>query len=355
MDYRQVHTKIKRGEFLPLYLFSGPDSYMQEKLLSFLLQQLKEKTGRAFYLERVDGREVALPDLLQRFRQVTIFSEGRVAWVSNAPYFSSSRGKGEGKIESPGKDSTAVKKEAENDLQSFARGGVDDLIIIFPVESVDRRKKLVKDMEKAGVLVEFPPPRGPALSKWIQAELGREGKAIDDAAVRLLVERVGEDLTRLRSELDKLIAYLGSDLQVSADVIRRLVPESRQGNIFKLVGAIGKKNAGEAYEHLSRMRQQNEHPLVMLTMIARQFRLLYQALLLEKEGLPARRIASELKVPPFAVEELLAQVKLYREVSLAKTLIQLKVLDQEIKTGQRDAAEALERLVLQLTTQHEIK
>ncbi len=345
MDYRQVRKKMQRGEFQPLYLFSGTESYLQEKLLEFLLQQLEEKNGQAYHLERVDGRQVELHDLLQGLQQGTIFSQGRVVWVSSAPYFSAVRGKTEEK------KAAGAEKHVEEQLAALAKTKDRTLIVVFSVDKVDRRKKWVKTLEKAGVLVEFSPPRGPALLKWVRGVLEQEGKDIDEPALQLLVERVGEDMLLLRSELDKLILYLGTEQRATEEMVRRLVSESRQGNIFRLVGAIGQKNVSEAFHHLSRMRQQNEPPLVILTMIARQFRLLYQALLLEQEGVPRRRIAPELKLPPFAAEELLAQVELYTEASLAETLVRLKELDYDIKTGQREAGDALEHLVLQLTTE----
>jgi len=344
MDYRQVRKQMQRGEFQSLYLFSGAESYLQEKLLEFLLQQLEEKSGQAYHLERVDGRQVELQNLLQGLQQGTIFSQGRVVWVSSAPYFSAARGKTEEK------KAAGAEKHVEEQLAALVRSKDRALIVVFSADKVDRRKKIVKALEKAGVLVEFSPPRGPALLKWVRGVLEQEGKVIDESALQLLVERVGEDMLLLRSELDKLVLYLGAEQRVTEEKVRMLVSESRQGNIFKLVGAIGQKNVREAFHHLSRMRQQNEHPLVILTMIARQFRLLYQALLLEKEGVPRRRIAPELKLPPFAAEELLAQVELYTEASLAETLVRLKELDYEIKTGQREAGDTLEHLVLQLTT-----
>ncbi len=356
MDYRQVRKQMQRGEFQPLYLFSGAESYLQEKLLEFLLQQLEEKSGQAYHLERVDGRQVELQDLLQGLQQGTIFSQGRVIWVSSAPYFSATRGKTEEKKAAGtggkgGKAGATDEKQVEEQLAALAKTKDRTLIVVFSVDKVDRRKKWVKILEKAGVLVEFSPPRGPALLKWVRGVLEQEGKDIDEPALQLLVERVGEDMLLLRSELDKLILYLGAEQRVTEEMVRRLVSESRQGNIFRLVGAIGQKNVSEAFHHLSRMRQQNEHPLVILTMIARHFRLLYLALLLEREGIPRRRIAPELKVPFFAAEELLAQVKLYTEASLAETLVRLKELDYEIKTGQRDAGDALEHLVLHLSTE----
>ena len=349
MDYRQARTKMQRGEFQPLYLFCGSDGFLKEKMLDYLLQQLEKKTGRSFYLERVDGQEVELGELLQSFHQVTIFSQGRVVWVSGTPYFSSSTSRGaeeKGQKKGSGKD-----KEIEQELISLARGREKDLVVIFSVGNVDRRKKMVKSMEKAGMLVEFPAPKGSALADWARGELEREGKSIDQEALTLLTERVGEDLSLLRNELDKVVLYLGAESHVTADVVRRLVPESSQGNIFNLVGAIGKKNVSDAFVHLSRMRQQNEHPMVILAMVARQFRLLYQALQLKEQGVPPRHISSQLKLPFFAVQELLAQVDLYTESALAKTLSLLKTIDYEIKTGRRDAADALEYLVLKLTTE----
>lgn len=96
------------------------------------------------------------------------------------------------------------------------------------------------------------------------------------------------------------------------------------------------------------MRRQNEHPLKILAMIIRQFRLLYQIYPMQQRKLSRREMAASLKVQPFIIGELLKQAEKYNEATLSKVFLLLKETDYEIKTGKRDGDEALEQLILKL-------
>ena len=89
MDFRQAGKIIKKGKIAPLYLFSGPEDYLKEELLGEILQVLK-KDGRSFDLERKDGLRLSLTDLLDSVKQGTIFTGGRVYWISDPPYLTAS-------------------------------------------------------------------------------------------------------------------------------------------------------------------------------------------------------------------------------------------------------------------------
>lgn len=347
MDYRQARKIILRGKIKPLYLFSGPGDYLKEELLRDILQIMKEKKGELF-LERREGSELDLAELLLSTRQKTIFSQGRLIWVSNPPYLAPAGKRGT----TPGGKSPERDKAEEIISLLLQEDRALELIIIFSLPEVDRQKKIVKIIEKAGVLVEFPLLRGSALLEWIGDELRKEGKRAETATLQELVERVGEDLFQLKKELEKIVAYLGADEVLTAQVVQKLVAAGRQGSIFRLVSAVAEKRLEEALFHLSRLRQQNEPPLVIIAMVARHYRLLYQAFLFKKRGMGAGQVAASLKVPLFAAEELLRQAENYREKTLLKVLLYLKEIDYGIKKGRIDAAGALDNLVLALTVGH---
>ncbi len=346
MDYRLVSERIRRGEMHSFYLFNGPEEYLKEELLRELRVKL-EKNGKHFSLERIDvnALEKGIPELIQGLRQTTILtsllSEGRIFWVYNTSLFS------------PPKKETAKKKEnsaaGEKEILRLLEQDFSDEIIIFSVLQVDKRKKIVKMIEKAGKLVDFPLLKGAALLKWLTSRLAREKLKAEEGAVLELVERAGENLTLLNSELEKISLYLGGEKTVSRELVRRLVPGSSQGNIFQLTEAVGRKKMDEAVLHLNRITAQNEHPLVIMAMITRQFRLLFQLCLLQDKNLSRREILAALKIQPFFLDKLQEQVKNYTSDSLAEIFRYLKETDGAIKSGRLEARDALEQMVLKLT------
>lgn len=347
MHYAQAMGRVRQGLLSPFYLFSGPEKFLQEKMLQEIYSRLQQE-GKTFFLERLPGIELSLPALMQNVRQKTIFSGGRILWVEGPPYFTTPKTGPAGRKKKPaGQD----KPSGEAELLTFLQQEkVSDLVLILVVPNVDRRRRLVKTIESGGRLVEFPLLKGAALRKWVRDELSLEKKQIEAEALQEFLARGGENLQLLQMELDKMVTYLGPEKTVTRALVEKLVAENSRGNIFHLVEAVGRMDVEGALGHLYKMRLQNEPPLVILAMIARQFRLLYQYLIFQEKKLPVREMASALKTPPFVVNKLAGQAQSYRAETLARIIATVKEYDLGIKTGRFEAHTALEKLILQLTT-----
>lgn len=346
MHYVQARRKIKKGHIHPFYLFCGPEKYLQEMLLQEILLGLQQKK-KDFSLEKLDGSKLSLPGLLEKLGQTTIFSGGRLLWIQEPPYFSAKK-----KVAQAGKKKKVAARQdqltSEKELLYFLQEEeASALVLVFTVSGVDRRKKLVKTIETRGRLVEFPLLKGMEIQKWVKDELLMENKQIEGAALHELLLRVGENLQVLKKELEKIVTCLGKEKMVTYTLVTQLVPESSQGNIFHLVEAIGRQDIEKSLLHLGKLFQQNEPPLVILAMIARQFRLLYQYSTLHAMKTP-REMAAILKIPPFILKELAGQAQKYTPSLLARIIARIKEIDIGIKTGRYEANGALEQFILQL-------
>jgi DNA polymerase III subunit delta len=247
-----------------------------------------------------------LAGVAPRIEQGTIFSRGRVLLVKDSPYFTNIPEKSTKdlkKDQNKQKGRAQTEEPHQEELTALLSGGMSDTILVFFVQNVDKRKKINKYLDNAGAMVEFPPLKGTALARWIRDELDRESKEIEDSALNILVQRSGENLALLKRELEKLVTCLGEEKTIDYSLVKKLVPENAQGNIFNLVDELGRKNAAGALNHLHMMRQQNEPPLRILAMVIRHFRLLYRASLLLQEGLPIRKNPRHLTSAPFCSGE----------------------------------------------------
>ena len=346
MDYRQARERISRGEIHCFYLFSGTEEYLKKELLHDMISFLTKK-GMNFGLERVSlsGQSSGFSELLRELRQGTIqtslLSEGRIIWVADAAFFSSPP---------KGKASAKNKPATETDeMQALLGRPFSDLLLIFSVPQVDKRKKIVKLSEETGRLVEFPQIKGAALHQWLRKRLDQEELIAEEEAAYELLERAGENLTLLDQEIKKIKLYLGDEKRVTSALIRTLTPGSSMGNIFQLTEAIGGKKMEEALSHLTRLTMNREPPLVILAMIIRQFRLLLQLSLMQEKKTPRRDIIAKMKIQPFLLDKLELQVKNYTPKSLAGIICSLKKTDRDVKSGKLDAGEAIEQVALRLT------
>jgi DNA polymerase-3 subunit delta len=124
-----------------------------------------------------------------------------------------------------------------------------------------------------------------------------------------------------------------------------LVPYSQDAIIFDLVDALGHRDGSTAAETLHHLLEEGEHPLGLLGMIVRQFRLLVEVKALKAKGASSRDIAQALKIHPFPASKLYRQATHFTAAQLEKVYRHLSDTDVEIKTGKIDSELALDLLV----------
>jgi DNA polymerase-3 subunit delta len=153
----------------------------------------------------------------------------------------------------------------------------------------------------------------------------------------------------LDQELIKLADYAAGGKEVNSADVRRLVPATRTASVFELVDALGSGNmpaAGKLMQHV--LDVDGEHPLRLLTMIGRQYRLLIQAKALQAAGLKPPEIAKSLNVADWTAPKLLAQAAKHSFARLQRAMECVLAADEAIKTGQMEDREAMDLLLAEL-------
>lgn len=186
------------------------------------------------------------------------------------------------------------------------------------------------------------------LPGWIHRRMRGKGGAISGEAVNMLAELIGGDLRTLDQEIDKLLLYTEGQ-EITTDDIRALVSRAREISIFHLVDAIGLRQTGRALSLLHKMLEDLEKPLYLLSMIARQIRILIQITELQAKGYGQRDITSELRLHPSVTPKLMNQARNFDKEQLEVAHARLVETDWSIKTGKADDVLALDLLVVELS------
>ena len=161
--------------------------------------------------------------------------------------------------------------------------------LILTAEAVDKRKKLFRVIDKAGVVLHFGEIKGEAATKETlkleaQKLLNQYGKRLVPAAWIALGKKTGFQLRPSLNELEKLIAFVGERSVIEEKDVEAVVGKTREDSIFDLTAALAEKNAKAALLALKALLDQGIHHLMILTMISREIRLLLQASLLIRSG-----------------------------------------------------------------------
>jgi len=206
--------------------------------------------------------------------------------------------------------------------------------------------KVEGEKQKATIKL-FEKPKDAELPGWIERRARSKGGTISREAVTALAALVGSDLRLLDQEIEKLLLYTDGR-QVSTEDIQALVSRARETSIFDLVDCVGRRQTDRALRLLHRLLDE-EAPLYLLAMLARQVRILIQVSELRAKGLSQQQIAERLKLHPYVVEKGVAQAKNFDMAQLEDAHQRLVDTDWSIKTGRIDEILALDLLVTELT------
>lgn len=193
------------------------------------------------------------------------------------------------------------------------------------------------------------PPRSQELRRWIAQRARTHQVGIAPQAIELLIERVGNDLRALDHELGKLAGRVAYTRPIAVEDVNALASYWPQRDIFGMVDALGNKDRRAALALFHTLLDDDADPLYLLTMIARQVRLLLAVKDLQaNEALGAAAVAKSLGLERFVVDKLAKQSALFTLVELGNLMERALEVDHGIKTGQLEATLALELLILDM-------
>lgn len=184
--------------------------------------------------------------------------------------------------------------------------------------------------------------------RWMRDRARGMGIDLAPEAANRLADTVGNDLRLLHQELSKLRAYAGPGGFITLEDVERLVPYTGEANIFHMITAIGEGDARRATIILQQTLAAGQHPLQILALLARQYRIYMGLKDLVEQGRPHDEVAQALRVPPWTVRR---DVRIARRMSwraLERIMERLLETDVAIKQGNIDATLAIQLLVVRL-------
>jgi len=234
------------------------------------------------------------------------------------------------------------------------RGVPETCVLVFVDNSVDKRRGLWKGyvlpatgdhverridgleaLLKAGVLKQetLTAPDAKMLPGWLQARARTRQIAIEGNAVTLLCDFAGANLRQLDNELEKLALY-ADGRPITVQDVRTMVADVSEELIWSLTDALGQRQGANAMRALRELRRGDQNPIYLVTMIARQYRMLIEI----KSVLGAGQnnpdaIAKQLGYGAYPVKKAMQLVPQYTYAELEDALDRLLEVDMAMKTG----------------------
>jgi DNA polymerase III subunit delta len=301
-----------------LIFLYGADTYRLNQKLAEIIAEYKTR-ARGMDFAVFDAIETRAEDFFAGLRQNSLFG-GKKFFVVKNPV------------------SNKNFKEALIDgIGSIADSGHN--VVFFQEGKVLKADRLLKVLAKHGQAQEFLPLEGAKLNAWILREFGGLGKVLEPGAVQALAGRAGNDLWGLANEIQKLAHFIADRKITTSDIERNTAAETGV-DIFKTVDAIAgrdkKQGIGLVKDHYAK----GDHPLYLLTMVARQFRNL---LLVKASG--GIGGAARMGIHPYVYGKTMAQARRFALADLMSDYKKIIAADFDIKTGRIDAYAGLDLLI----------
>jgi len=183
-----------------------------------------------------------------------------------------------------------------------------------------------------GQVVEQATVRTKQLPGWVRARAAELELALDEAAARALVRRVGERQQRLLRELEKIALELGPGA-VSAELIEQRASHSAERQAFALADALLAGDRSAATRLYLRLREQGERPAGLIYLLAPRLRDALAVTGRLQAGEPVAEVRRTLRMPSWAAERFVAEVSRADPDRLRRSLGVLAQMELDSRGG----------------------
>lgn len=311
----KLKESIANGSFDNVYLFFGEEAYLIKEYQKKLYDKIIPSGSEAFNYSFFEGKAVEPSDISDACETLPFMNEKRLVIAKNTELFVQGR------------------KDATEAMADYVANMSESCVLLFIEEKVDKRNRLYKEVSKKGHSVEFKKMVENDLLAFVQAMFKGENIKIDNTTALYLIRSVGTDMNNLKKEAEKLFSYKKNDGIVFREDIDNICTKSLETKIFDLVGAIGEKRVDKALEVYNNLLMFKQSPLMILSMIDRQFRMILQCKYLAKNGASNNNIASTIGVGGFVVKEYIKQSSNFTNKALLNAIKDCLSCDVDIKTG----------------------
>ena len=322
----ELESDLRNG-LRPVYLVLGPETYLCRMAVASLKKQALSPDSAAFDYSEFAAGEATVDEIMHSAGTFPMMSKRRMVLLTDAEKL----------------------KAAEQEALLGALGNLSPKsMLVLVADTLDHRIRFYKTLRDTACVAEFPKLKGIAMEKWADAFLRRQGYRASSATIKMIVELGGADLQSLASELEKLMLSAGKEKTIPDSAIEDLVHASRQRGIFELINAVSQSNRAGALKCLANLLETGEHPLVVVTMMARHCR----QILIAKEGLlrgdAARDIGSAAQISAYFLDSFLRQARAADAASVQEMYVRIAAIDKKIKSSSLDERMMLEGLICAL-------
>jgi DNA polymerase III subunit delta len=225
MSAQKIIGDWKNKLFKPVYWLEGEEDYYIDLVMNYAEHKILPESEAGFNLAVFYGKDAGWTDVVNACMRYPMFAEKQVVLLKEAQQM---------------KDLDRLENYIERPLASTI------FVVSYKEKTLDKRTKLYKTIKKDGEVFTSEKVREYKLVEWVTDYLTSQDFTMSSRAIQLLTEHLGNDLSRIVNELEKLTLNLVGRRSITEDDIEKYVGVSKEYNAFELQAAMSKKDLAKA-------------------------------------------------------------------------------------------------------------
>ena len=311
-EVKKIIAAIKKGEIAPIYFLMGEEPYFIDIVSDYIENNLLQEDQKGFDQLVLYGQDVTVPAIIDYARRFPMIAERQVIIIKEAQKL----------------------KATIDQLVPYVENPTPSTVLVFcyKYEKLDARKKLTKTLEKhkACVLVSDK-LKEYQIASWLPDVVKKKHLLIQPKAIQMLVDFLGNDLSRIQNEIDKLALIIAKNSEITPEVIEQNIGISKDFNNYELKSAFATKDEIKVMRIIKHFGDNpTDNPIVVTLSVLYTF---FQKLL-AFHGLTDqtdKNVMATLKVPVFAIKDLRSGAQHYPMKRVSAIIATLRQIDLKSK------------------------
>ena len=302
MAIEKIISDWKKKEFKPVYWLEGDEGYYIDKAIDYAEHHILNESEASFNLSIFYGRDASWADVINACRRYPMFAEKQVVLLKEAQHM---------------RDIEKLEGYIGNPLGSTI------FIVAYKDKKVDGRFKLGKLLKTKAVLITTKKIYDNQLPEWIQELVRSKQLNISPKGIELLKDHIGNDLTRIENEIEKISINLGKRKTITEDDIEEFVGVSKEFNVFELQSALAGKDLAKSIRIIQYF-ESNPKAAPMQLVLPSLYSFFSKVFMVFGAGTADEKaIATAIGVNSFFVKDYLQAAKAYNYQGIEKILLLL--------------------------------
>ncbi|MBR4919368.1 MAG: DNA polymerase III subunit delta [Bacteroidales bacterium] len=249
IKYEELVAQLKSRQFKPVYLLMGEEPFYIDRICRFFENKVIEEADRDFNQVVLYGKDTSSAEIVANAKEFPFGSQYKLVIVKEA------------------KDLKDI-----DQLKSYVENPAESSILVICYKYGKLKATQYKAYEKKGVVFESVGIKDWNLPEWVQKTASAFKFQLDAQTANILTEHIGNDLSRIFNEFEKLKVILPPGSSITPDVVEQYIGISKEYNIFELQEALGSRNAQKTYKIIHNFTQHlKENPNIKTILMLYNF------------------------------------------------------------------------------------